>query len=80
MSIETQTTLQVAASATEQAEAYSIKQLGLLNKRLLADPQSFRQLFVSRTAWKRAAWEFGQESWAAISSRPSGNCCCAATT
>ena len=54
----TQTQLQ-ELERNEDAEVLDL-QLGLLKKRLLADPQSFRQLFVSG-GMEAAAWEFQQD-------------------
>ncbi len=54
----TQTQLQ-ELERSEDAEVLDL-QLGLLKKRLLADPQSFRQLFVSG-GMEAAAWEFQQD-------------------
>lgn len=48
--------------ALEQSEAVGIyqKQLALLQRRLLAEPQAFRDMFVS-DGMKAVAWEFQQE-------------------
>jgi glutamate synthase (NADPH/NADH) small chain len=54
----TQTQLQ-ELERNEDAEVLDL-QLGLLKKRLLADPQSFRQLFVSG-GMEAVAWEFQQD-------------------
>ena len=71
---------QAQLEALEESEAVETfhHQMALLQRRLLADPQAFRDMFIA-DGTNAIVWELNSPSSAQISSRRSGVCCCATT-